>query len=106
MVKAKKRIYSPSGETIDINACRDQVKSHYKLREVSLIKQASLFSESVTRGLATLYGQSCLQQGLDTAEIVLDLKLDQEAAAAAIVTSVLGSTSIGIEEIESKLGAI
>jgi GTP pyrophosphokinase len=58
-----------------------------------------------SKGLTTFYGQPCIEQSLSMAEILLDMKLDQDSIAAAIMTSTIQHTTIiTIETIQEKLG--
>jgi len=102
MVAVKKKFPILSDGRIDINAWLDYIALASPLQNVELIHKAILFTENATKGLTTFYGQSCLEQSLEMAEIVIDLKLDEEAVAAAILTTTLLHTKTTIDSIKGK----
>ena len=56
-----------------------------------------------TQGLTTFYGQSYISQGIEIAEILLYLKLDQEAIAASIIASI-PENNLTAKTIKEQLG--
>lgn len=105
MVAAVKQKFSylPDGR-IDIDAWLKNITEKYNLKNTDLLSQTCYFAEAAGKGLTTFYGQPCIEQGLEMAEIILDLKLDQTTAAAAIVASITQHTSVDIDTITKKLG--
>jgi GTP pyrophosphokinase len=73
-------------------------------KNADLVSQASQFAETSSKGLTTFYGQPVLEQSLEMAKIIHDLKLDPEAVAAAILTSVVQHTRTNTEIIKEKFG--
>jgi GTP pyrophosphokinase len=88
---------------IDSKTWLEQIKKNRALLHTDLIEKAVIFAESASSGLTTFYGQSCLEQGLEMANIILDLKLDEEAVAASIITSTLQHTQLNMDSIKIHL---
>lgn len=104
MVTMKQKfIFLPDG-TVDVETWLIKIKTHYHLENTDLVSKTCYFAKSVSKGLTTFYGQPCIEQGLEMAEIILDLKLDQEAVAAAIITSTIQHTKLDVETITKQLG--
>lgn len=89
---------------VDIEKWLLQVKSSYHLDNIDLIKKAAIFSDTAGQGLTTFYGQPCVEQSLEMAGIILDLKLDQEAVAAAMMSSIVEHTQTTLDTIKESLG--
>lgn len=81
------------------------LQSWYDVHSISndLIKSATQLAKETSQGLTTFYGQPAIEQGLEMAEIVMELKLDPNAVAAAILTSTVHHTKLSIETIKEKL---
>jgi GTP pyrophosphokinase len=94
--------YLENGE-IDLPFWLDHVKTVHHLEKTDLIEKACLLAKDTSKGLTTFYGQPCIEQGLEMAEIVMDLKLDQEAVAAAIMLSTLQHTKLTLESVSTSL---
>jgi GTP pyrophosphokinase len=92
----------PDGR-IDLESWLQTAKKNHHLDNITLIQNAAKLAESASKGLTTFYGQSCLAQGLEMADIVLDLKLDQDAVAASIITSTLQHTRLPTEIVIQQL---
>ena len=104
MVAVKQKFpYLPDG-SIDVSLWLQNTEKKYHLKNTDLLSQACHLAESTSKGLTTFYGQPCIEQGLEMAEIILDLKLDQEAVATAIIASSAFHTRLHIETISEKLG--
>lgn len=103
MVAVKEKFQHLPDGRVDINAWLQKMTHQYHLKNSDLINKACHLAETASKGLTTFYGQPCIEQGLEMAEIILDLKLDQEAVAAAIVTSTTQHTNIPAETLEQQL---
>lgn len=104
MVSLKHKFsYLESGE-LDLSAWFTHVNHSYHLDKIDLIEKAALFTQVATKGLTTFYGQPCLEQGLEMAEIILSLKLDQEAVAATIALSSVQHTNLSLDKVSEALG--
>lgn len=103
MVAVKKKwSYLPDG-TIDIENWLQQMVDAHQLKDIQLLRQAYQLAEKTAKGLTTFYGQPCIEQGLEMAALILNLKLDQEAGAAALLISVAQTTTLAPETIKTEL---
>lgn len=103
MVSIKHKFdYLENGE-IDIESWLHKVKHTYRLENTDMIKSACLLANDACKGLTTFYGQACIEKSLEMAEIMLNLKLDNEAVVTAIMLSSTQQTKLTLETIESKL---
>lgn len=104
MVAVKEKFpHLPDGN-VDIPTWLEKVKKNHQLKNVELINKACQLAEKTSTGLTTFYGQPCIEQGLEMAGIMLDLKLDQESIASAIIVSSLQNTNLSFETITEQLG--
>jgi GTP pyrophosphokinase len=104
MVSLKEKFsYLPNGE-IDITTWLSTTKTTYSLEKTDLIEQACHLAKEASKGLTTFYGRPCIEQGLEMGRIILDLHLDQEAVAAAIMLSSMQHTKLSIDTVTEKLG--
>lgn len=104
MVTIKEKFHYLEDGSIDIESWFNKMKRLNYLREINLIQRAIELAEISSKGLTTFYGQPCIEQGLEMAEILLEMNLDQDAIAASIITSTLKHTSISHETIKEQLG--
>ncbi|TAK74341.1 MAG: bifunctional (p)ppGpp synthetase/guanosine-3',5'-bis(diphosphate) 3'-pyrophosphohydrolase, partial [Gammaproteobacteria bacterium] len=95
--------YLPDG-TVDITTWIEKIQNTHHLNETALLAHTCTLTQQLTQGLTTFYGQPCLEQGLEVAEIILELKLDQETAAAGIISSATSLTPPMLEKIRKELG--
>lgn len=80
--------YTPEGQ-LDLPAWIEKIQHFYRLDQTDLIEKAADLSCQFSKGFTTFYGKPCLEQGLEIAELILQLKLDQAAVAAALLTTVM-----------------
>lgn len=105
MVTIKQNFTHLEDGTVDLDTWVTHIQSTFSIKEnLDLIKDAAELAQHINKGLTTFYGQPCIEQGLTMAEILIELQLDQEAIAAAIMTSVAKHTKIADETITKKLG--
>ncbi len=104
MVTVKQKFHYLTDGSIDIDFWLNKIKDQFDLKEIDLIRHATQLSDESSKGLTTFYGQPCIEQGLEMAEILLEMKLDQTAVSAAIITTTLQHTSISVETVKEKLG--
>lgn len=104
MVSIKKKLVYLENGDIDLDTWLTHVKTSYHLEKIDTIEKAAHLTQDVSKGLTTFYGQSCLEQGLEMAEIILGLQLDQEAVAAALMISSMQHTKLTLETVTEKLG--
>ncbi len=103
MVTLKKKFTYLENGTIDLSAWLEKVAREYHLSEYDLIEKAATFANTETKGLTNFYGLPCIEQGLEIAEIILDLKLDQESVAAAILSGAIQHKKIPSEIITKNI---
>lgn len=104
MVKpTEKYIYLPDG-TIDIDNWLETMKNTNQLDSTGLLRETATLTKKLAQGLTTFYGRPCLEQGLEVAELLLALKLDQETAAAGILSGALTLTDQTEDIIRKDLG--
>lgn len=97
-------LYLPDG-SLDIVSWLDKIKINHSFYESTILNQTVQFIQSLTKGLTTFYGQPCLEHGLNTAELLLGLKLDENSIAAGIVSSSLTNLTPNLEEkVKKTLG--
>lgn len=104
MVTLKQQFHYLPDHSIDVESWLSKISAHAYLKDQLLIRQAAELAKISSKGLTTFYGQACLEQGLSMAEILIEMKLDQESIAAAILTSTIQHTTLPIETIQEKLG--
>lgn len=104
MVTVKQKFTYLSDGSIDIESWLAEIQQrHNHLLNIDLIRHATQLAKNSSEGLTTFYGQACLEQGMEMAEILLEMKLDQDAVSAAIMTSTMQHTSLSIETVQEKL---
>lgn len=103
MVAVKQKFPHLADGSVDLDAWLDNMHTLHHLNDLELIKKAIHITATNSKGITTFYGQPCIEQGLEMAEIVLDLKLDQEAVAAAIILSSIQHTKLTLESIKHDL---
>src|SRR5438093_1392485 len=94
--------YSPEGN-LDLVGWVEKIQHHYRLDQVDLIEKAVELTQQFSKGLTTFYGKPCLEQGLEIAELILQLKLDQAAVAAGMLTTVLSYAHVTPDKISAHL---
>lgn len=103
MVAVKEKFaYLPDG-TVDISTWLKHIKEKHALSDVTLIEKSALLTKKSSQGLTTFYGQPCLEQGLEIAEILLDLKVNQDAVSAGILMGSVNDTHLTIDMIKEQL---
>ncbi len=104
MRKTKATLLLADEGSINLEAWLQHVVSKHDLKENDLIRQACTLAQVTGSEHAIPTGQSCLQQGLNMAEILAELNLDQETLAAAIVYSSVRYADLNIEDVAEQLG--
>jgi len=72
--------------------------------ELSVIREACTTAEQAHTGQARASGEPFLHHALAVAQILIDLRLDHETVAAAILHDVVEDTSVGLDDIRAKFG--
>lgn len=104
MVAIKQKFTHLPDGNVDVDNWLQKITENYHLKNVDFISKACHLTNGACKGLTTFYGQPCIEQGLEMAEIILDLKLDQNAVAAAIVSSAVQHTRLSLDIVTEKLG--
>src|SRR3990167_10851710 len=82
MVKAKQPLFDSPATQLNSGEWLDNIKHAHHLKEMTLFTQALAFVNK----LAPNIEPSSLRQGLEIAEIIIELKLDQETAVAGFLS--------------------
>ena len=77
---------------------------HYTETKQENIKRACQLSRIAGESQATPYGESCFEQGLRIANILLELKLDADTITSAIICSSAQYADLSADDIEEHLG--
>lgn len=104
MVAVKNKFPTLPDGTINIPAWLEYLAIASPFENIELITKTILLAEKTSKGLTTFYGQPCIEQSMEMAEITIDLKLDEEAVAAAILVPIILHTKLDIETIKEKIG--
>lgn len=103
MVSLKHKFSYLEDGDIDLDSWLSHAKKTYHLGNIDLLEKASHLAKDASKGLTTFYGQPCIEQGLEMAEIILGLKLDLDAVAAAIMLSSMQHTKLSLDTVKDKL---
>lgn len=103
MVKVLQKFHYLADGTLDTQAWLAKINEKFAPTQLNLISKAVDLALNAGKGLTTFYGQPCLEQGLEMGEIILELKLDQDAVAAAILTSTILHTNLKSEIVAEKV---
>ncbi len=104
MVNTKNNIYIQNDGCIDVSAWLQSITHRSHSERVNLIAQACQLSQ-LTGGDTPIYeNKTCLQMGIEMAELLFDLHADQHTIAAAILYNNVEYTDLDLEDIEEQLG--
>ncbi len=92
-----------SDGAVDVPTWLEKMSHQHHLKNNDLLKKSLEITDHACKGLTTIYGQPCLEQAMEMAEIILDLNLDQEAAAAAVVSSAAVHAHLATDTIKTEL---
>lgn len=104
MAKSKEKYTYTAEGKLDIDAWLEKITAQYSLSDISTLKKTCQFAQQTAQGLTTFYGQPCFEQGLETAEVLLNLKLDQDAVSAGIMSGILTTANPKPELLQKELG--
>lgn len=104
MVKVKEHAHFLADGTLDSNAWLAHVEEKHQYVNIDLVRHACTLAELAGEERVTPAGESCLQEGLAIAEILLDLEVDPETLAAAIIYGSVQYTDLPLEDVEEQLG--
>ncbi len=104
MVKVKEEHYHLADGSIDVHAWLLEVDRAHHYLDHQIIYNACFLSQLSGVDKPTESGESCLQQGLAMAEILIDLEVDAETLAAAIIYDSVQYAELTIEDVKEHLG--
>ncbi|MDX1900394.1 MAG: HD domain-containing protein [Gammaproteobacteria bacterium] len=104
MVTIKQKFPPHPDGTINIEAWIAHFKRYTQLQDLKTLETAIEFTRTTSLGLTTFYGQSYLEQGLEMADILLEMRLDADTAAAAIAVGIARQLQIKHEILQKTLG--
>lgn len=104
MVAVKEKIPHLSDGSVDIATWLQNMTNRHHLKETDFILKACQLADTTSKGLTTFYGKPCIEKSLEMAEIIFELKLDQESIIAAIISNVAKHTNLTLEKITQELG--
>src|SRR5690606_18339393 len=95
--------------TVDIDAWIERIRQRVPLPEPQLLKRACEWAAELDRASSQTEhrwanGASSYRTGLEMAEILADLKLDQESLVAAVIYRAVREHKTGLEEVRRNLG--
>jgi len=104
MVKVKEDTPWSVDGNIDVERWLQQLGNKGYFQDLAPIRNACSLSQLAGHEHATETGISCLQQGLNMADILADLEVDQETLTAAIVFASVHYAELSIDDVEEQLG--
>lgn len=103
MVKVKEDPIRLSDGSIDLEPWLLDLEAKNPNLNHGLIRSACLLSQIAGIEMPTESGESCLQQGLAMAEILVDLDVDSDTIAAAIIYDSVQYAELSIEDVEEHI---
>ncbi|CAM4447646.1 MAG: GTP pyrophosphokinase [Legionella sp.] len=104
MVRVKDTVPLAADGSIDVNLWLHQLGAKGYLDSIELIRSACALSQLSGQDHATETGHSCLQQGLEMADLLADLEVDPETLAAAIIFENVHYADLSLDDVEEQLG--
>lgn len=98
--------YISSDGSLDIAHWLENIAEKYPGVRLSLISQACRFAQLTGGDHLLATGESCLQEGLKIAEILLDLHADSETIAAAILYNNVEFGGLHLDDVNEHLGSV
>lgn len=102
MVMVASAVLPITDGSIDINKWLEVIESKFKTEEVNHIRSACAFVQSDFECTPTPIKLSCINYGLEIANILLNLSLDAESLIAAILYPTLQHAEISITDLEEQ----
>lgn len=104
MVKVKENTPLLPDGSIDVEQWLQHIANKGYFEDLELIRNACTLGQLAGQEQATETGESCLQQGLATADILADLEVDQETLATAIIYACVHYAELSVDVVEEHLG--
>lgn len=102
MVMVASAVLPITDGSIDIDKWLITIESRFKAEDVNHIRSACAFVQSDFDSITTPIKLSCINYGLEIANILLNLALDAESLVAAILYPTLQHAEINITDIEEQ----
>ncbi len=103
MVKIKEEAHLLADATIDPHTWLEHLAEKHCYLNIDLIRHACTLAGLTAEEQTTPTGEGCLQAGLAIAEILLDLEVDAETLAAAIIYNSVQYADLPLEDVEEQL---
>lgn len=105
MVKVKENEAFLVDGNVDVEAWLQQISSKGYMQALDLIRSTCTLSQWSGHEHATETGESCLKQGLAMADVLVDLNVDQETLAAAIIYESVHYADLSLDVVDEQLGS-
>lgn len=105
MVKVTEGIPLQADGHIDVTQWLQHIATKGYFQDLNVIRSACILSQLAGQDHAVETGESCLRHGLAMANVLVDLEVDQETVAAAIIYPSLHYTELTLEDVTEQLGA-
>jgi GTP pyrophosphokinase len=102
MVKVKENAQCLADGKLDPTAWLESLEANTENMDV--LRHACTLAQLTGEDHLTPSGETCLQKGLRMAEILVDLDVDSETLAAAVVYDTFRYTDLSLEDVETQLG--
>ena len=103
MVKIRQHYHDEESGHIEANKWLEHAREKKSKTEFALIERAFHVSQISGHDQATFSGESCAQQGLAIADILLELSLDAESIASALILPLIQQANLSLEDITEQL---
>lgn len=103
MVKVNDAIPMHSDGSIDVGRWVDKIAERGYFEDVTLLRSACDLGQLAGQDHAIETGESCFQHGLAMANVLVDLEVDQETLAAAVLYSSAHDAELAIDDIAEHL---
>jgi GTP pyrophosphokinase len=92
------------GGGFDLSQWLTQLSAKYSPDGVDLIRRSCLFTQQTCENLQTFYGVDCIDEALQSAQILFHLDADHESLAAVLLLPSLTYTDITLEDLKEQFG--
>ena len=104
MVKVKEGTLFAQDGNINLEEWLEHVVNKGYFQDIDLIRNACALAELAGHDKPTETPESCLQQGLAMADVLIDLEIDEETVAAAIVFESVHYAELLLDDVGLQLG--
>ncbi len=104
MKKNKTALVITAEDAIPLETWLNNLADHYPVGENSLIARAATLAQLTGADAAAPNGESCLRQGLNMADVLIELQADQETIATALIYDCVRYADLSREDVSEQLG--